>query len=135
MKSVLKSVLLLLIVALCVSAAQAQSPVYLKGDVPFDFVVGNIVASSGHYNVSTLGSEIELWRGPEGQNFLLKTIPMGAEDGIDTSKLVFHRYGNQYVLAEVWCNGVSHEVTTKPSKLIARGKSFETIAVLMTSRR
>jgi len=136
MKTIAKSLLLVLTVALCVAGAQAQSQTMLKGDVPFNFIVGNQNLPAGEYTVKSLENEIEAWYGPDGHAFILRTIPMGELASADTTKLVFLHSGDQYYLSEVWSEGVSHEVrASRTQQQIARKVKFETVAVLMTSRR
>ena len=136
MKNVAKTFLLVLTVALLVVGAQSQSTALMKGIIPFDFVVGSQTLASGEYTVKTItpDPEIEGWYGPDGHAFILRTIPLGAPG--EGSKLVFHRYGDRYFLAEVWSRGESHQVVANSSeRQIASNHRFETVAVLMTSRR
>jgi hypothetical protein len=136
MKNIAKSLLLVLTVALCVTAAQAQSETMLKADVPFGFIVGNQNLPAGEYTVKQMDREIEGWYGPDGHAFILRTIPLGKEASLDTTKLVFLHTGDQYFLTEVWSNGVSHEVhMNRSQQQIARSGNYKTVAVLMTSRR
>ena len=135
MKNIAKSALLFLTVALCVAGAQAQSTVMLKGDVPFSFVVGNRIYPAGQYTVKELGTEVEGWFGPDAHAFIIRTLPMGDESAPQATKLVFHRYGDDYYLAEVWSDGQSHSVKSSPAlQKISRKGKFETVAVLMAPR-
>jgi len=137
MKTIVSRILLVLTVALCVVAAQAQSTVMLKGNVPFNFSIGDRSLPSGEYTVKALDSEIEAWYDPNGRGlFLVKTIPSGQQLDPGTTKLVFHRYGSEYVLTQVCSEGKSHDVISKPgNQRIAKTQKFETVAVLMTSHR
>jgi hypothetical protein len=124
---------LVIVVALGVVAAQAQSNVMLKGTVPFSFTVGDHTLPSGSYSVSSLGTETEAWYNQEGRGlFIIRTIPMGKQADLATYKLVFHRYGDRYFLSEIWNEGNSHELkVSDKEKELAKAQSFETIAVLM----
>src|SRR5581483_4061193 len=51
----------------------------VKADIPFDFMVGKTRLPAGKYCVSRVTAR-----------------------GERTARLVFHRYGNQYFLAEIW---------------------------------
>ena len=136
MKNIAKSLLLVLAVSLLVVAAQAQSPVMLKGTVPFNFVVGNNILPSGDYTVKELDQEIEGWFGPDGHSFILRTLASEKQGELGATKLVFHRYGSDYYLAEVWSQGSSHEVRPPSGeRKIAKQQKLETIAVLMTGAR
>jgi len=137
MKNIAKSFVLVLTVALCVVAAQAQSPVMLRGTVPFNFMVGNHSAPSGDYTVKELDQEIEGWFGPDGHSFIIRTMASDKQGDLGATKLVFHRYGNDYYLTEVWSAGSSHEVrlTSSQQSIAKKQKKFETVAVLMTGSR
>jgi hypothetical protein len=136
MKTILSRTLMVLTVALCVVAAQAQSTTMLKGDVPFSFNIGDRSLPAGAYTVRALDREIEAWYDPNGRGlFIVRTIPMGNVADLSTTKLVFHRYGDQYYLAEVCNEGAGHQLLpTRTQQHIARKQKYETIAVLMTSR-
>ena len=142
MKNIAKCALLVLTVALCVVGAQAQSTIMLKGNVPFNFVAGNYSHSAGEYTVKDISPDtrqaIEGWFGPNGQSFLLRTSPLDSASSINETetKLVFHRYGDQYYLAEVWTGGNSYEVKSSPRlQKVSKKQGFETVAVLMTGIR
>jgi len=133
MKQISIRVLVLAVVALSVVAAQAQSNVMLKGTVPFSFTVGDHNLPAGTYIVNSLGTETECWYEDGGRGlFMINTIPGGKQSDMATYKLVFHRYGDQYFLAEVWKAGNSHELRISgKEKELAKTQSYETVAVLM----
>jgi hypothetical protein len=87
------------------TAAQAQST-HLKITVPFEFTAGTVQLPAGEYEVKTVG--------PSGGP-LLSIRSLNSDKGlyigsnscqslnpVADAKLVFHRYGQQYFLAEVW---------------------------------
>ncbi len=127
-------VLMVLMVVLCVVAAQAHSSVILKGNVPFNFIVGDRNLPSGQYTISAATQNIESWYDANGRGlFMINTVPMGKEASADTYKLVFHRYGDTYILTEVWSGGSSHLVNGgRTAQQIAKNQKFEVVAVLMT---
>ena len=135
MKIITRVSLLLAALALSVMGAQSQSTALMKGIIPFDFVAGGQALAAGQYTVKTItpSPEIEAWHDTDGHAFILRTIPLGAR-GEDT-KLVFHRYGDQYFLSEIWSRGESHQVTSSGEQQLAANHSFVTVAVLMSSRR
>lgn len=83
-----------------VATANAQSS-NSRANVPFDFVVGDSTLPSGAYTVAAVTTDGEtLWiRGSEKSVLRLTQTASG---NADHSKLVFHRYGQRYFLAEVW---------------------------------
>jgi hypothetical protein len=90
------------------AAAYAQNPegVRMKGTIPFDFVVGNRTMPAGQYTVE---------RAPESPVLILKSaggqVQSIITDGVQSlavptiGELVFHTYGKEYFLAEVWTPG------------------------------
>ncbi len=127
-------VLVLIVVALGVVAAQAQSNAMLKGTVPFAFTIGDQNLPAGTYTVNSMGSELQSWYDQNGKGLcIVHTVPMGKEADLSTYKLVFHRYGDRYFLSEIWNAGKSHEVRiSDQEKELAKAKEkFQTVAVLM----
>ena len=91
--------------ATAVVSANGQSRA-AKASVPFDFIVGNETLASGNYAVDALTAGGECLRisnmSAKGSVARL-TIPLNGKS--EHAKLVFHRYGQRYFLAEVWTDG------------------------------
>lgn len=116
-------------------SAYAQS-IKVKADIPFDFVVDKQTMPKGEYNVESIGSEnssVLLITSADGTAKKLETVhschsvldPMG-------SKLVFHRYGNDYFLSEVWSTNADSGYEFRQGKLekeLARASSKSNVAV------
>jgi hypothetical protein len=89
------------------AAVYGQSTKTLKVTVPFDFVAGNRTLSAGQYSVaqgSVSGSVIINSADHKGCAIVLANAIQSAA-APNQGKLVFHRYGNTYFLAEVWGAG------------------------------
>ena len=70
--------------------------------IPFTFTVNGKTLPEGSYNVSTTGGTLFI-RGFRSGAFALTN---GVEASTPSSaKLVFHKYGQQYVLRQVWMGG------------------------------
>src|SRR5262249_36532270 len=84
--------------------------VRLKADVPFAFAVGKTALPAGEYRIDSLGTEnrVLLIRSMD-QNAQASTISNTGRslEKSDQTKLVFHRYGDRYFLAEIWVQGYS----------------------------
>jgi len=82
-----------------VASANGQTT---RSSVPFDFIVADKALPAGDYTVGSIssGSDALVIRGTDGNGALRLT--MQAEGSSDHAKLVFHRYGQRYFLAEVW---------------------------------
>lgn len=139
-------VTLLVVFTTSVLSAKAQTSQRLYAQIPFDFVVGNETLSAGRYSISSTmqdGSALLI------QGVKAKAAAIRLTDQIQTrsnksnARLVFHRYGQTYFLAEVWQSGNSTGRVLRASKaeralqreraLIAQ-TSYETVELLASVR-
>ena len=104
--------ILSLMVALAVTPANAQSSShFVRIRVPFEFTIKDKTLPPGEYIVkrSVSGSpemlSIRSVDGDSGEYVLTSNVQAGARRS--ESKLVFHRYGGQYFLSQVWTAGDS----------------------------
>jgi len=102
--------LLSLSVMLAVVAVSATPTGSIKAHIPFDFSVGNKTLPAGVYTVAPLTTPGALLIRHEDGRAAAMVITQGvqAQQEQDQTKLVFHRYGDQYFLAEVWTAGASN---------------------------
>jgi hypothetical protein len=92
--------------ALLMSAAAQAQTTHMKVTVPFEFTAGNVHLPAGEYEVTALGP----WGGRtlsvHNVNSNAGTVVVSnscrSQKPAADSKLVFHRFGQQYFLAEVW---------------------------------
>jgi hypothetical protein len=103
----LRSILLALTVLLLATAAQAQT-MNVKGNIPFDFAVGNHAYSAGEYTVKSLSQgspAIRIDNADESEKGItLSNACQKAQPATETT-LVFRRLGNNYFLYQVWTEG------------------------------
>ena len=96
--------------AMAVVSANGQS-IRLAAQVPFDFVVGDKALPAGEYNVNSFiqdGSALVIRTAEATDSAMRLTNSIVAKDpNKSQSRLVFHRYGRTYFLAEVWRGGDS----------------------------
>ena len=130
---------LLAIAALAVTVAaplSAQS-IRVTATIPFDFTVGNKTMPSGEYSVLSASPTYIL----RIQNFETKAGALavtGSVGGGDSSqagspRLVFNRYGDHYVLAQVWdgYSGTGHGLPmTRSERELAKTASVKRIEIL-----
>lgn len=103
----LRPVLIALGLLLAVNAAKAQE-MNLKANIPFNFVVGNRVLPAGEYLLNSIlpGSGVVALRDQDvPSTTAVGTIPCSLAAPSKTSKLVFHRMGNEYFLYQIWVEG------------------------------
>jgi hypothetical protein len=113
--NVLKKVGLLcaILLATVFTSAHAQSPSNrVTAQIPFDFSIGDRKLPSGKYSVGrvrTNSDDLVLSVDDEsGRSKAIHTsIPVRNLDLTENAKLVFHRYGDQYFLYQVWPGGTT----------------------------
>lgn len=132
MKSLTSRVVVLIVVGLCAIAAQAQTSKTMYANIPFSFNIGEKYMDSGRYTINLFANNVESWRDANGKPVALFVAlhkeTMGEED---RPRLVFHRYGDQYVLSEVWSDTSAQQVLpSKFEKRLAQAPTKESIALL-----
>ena len=106
----------------------------IHASVPFSFTVNKKVLPPGTYDVSSGPAHSLLVRGFGGGAFV---SGQAAQSLNSTSpKLVFHRYGNEYILREVWMSGASgyQLPPTARERELAGGRSGATTATASFER-
>ena len=96
-----------------VGSTQGQSPVYgVRVNIPFDFIVADKKLPAGEYSIGRAQQF-------SGDNVLaISSVDSGVKSFLltnrvetlvpkDKGRLVFHRYGDQYFLFQVWPPGAS----------------------------
>jgi hypothetical protein len=106
-KEVLKGITMLTMIvaiglAMAVLPANAQSSGMVVSNVPFEFVVGDNTLPAGEYRITrSLGNALTI-RTADANAAAIR-ITNDIQPGKDRhARLVFHRYGDRYFLAEVW---------------------------------
>jgi hypothetical protein len=106
-KQVIKGMAMLVMLATLVlvsaAASNAQTRSKLHANVPFDFTVGDKNLNAGEYNIAGLfnsGDTIVVSNGDKAAIRLSTALTSSQPQ--NNNKLVFHRYGDRYFLAEVW---------------------------------
>ena len=87
-------------------SASAQT-VPLKANIPFNFIVSKAELPAGEYTLQSLGTAM-LIRSMDSQiTKLVLPNACASLQSSETTKLVFHRYGDRYFLAQVWAAGAN----------------------------
>ncbi len=115
----------------------------VRANIPFDFVIGTKTFPQGTYTVKPLntGPNVLVISGQDNNEAALAlSITVSAKDTEDNSpKLIFHRYGNQYFLSQVWSGAglVGKELLKSQQELefLAQGISEpESVFILALNR-
>lgn len=117
-------------VALMAAPAVAQT-INLKADVPFEFEAGNVMLNSGQASLLTITNNVIRLSDSDKHNAIASLI---ADDDRSTggeSKLIFHRYGERYILVRVETPNGSYKVhLSKREMKLAQQTSPTQVAVL-----
>lgn len=109
-KQALKNVtmLSLLLILTSVSTA-AQSERSGSTKIPFSFIVGGKTLPAGEYTVEPNrrdSNNVWLVKSRDGHvSALFSTMPVRASETQEKTKFVFHKYGDQYFLSQIWKAG------------------------------
>jgi len=98
--------LLLALTAISVSAQSQRSKIT---NIPFDFIVGQQTLAAGEYTVEPNRRDFDkVWlvQSRDGRtSTLFTTMLIRASEVQEKTKLVFHKYGDQYFLSQIWTPG------------------------------
>ena len=99
--------------AMLVGSGNAQAA-DVKAKVPFSFAVNKKVLPPGPYSISPTGNSALMIIGT-GTGAVTTSQRMESAKA-DTPKLVFHRYGSEYILREVWTGGGVGRLLPEPRR-------------------
>ena len=86
------------------ATASAKSVNNMKAQIPFDFQVGGQLIPAGEYIVTALSEDDATLRISSGKKMAI-ALTTAKEAKVNSelrSRLVFHKYGDQYFLVAVW---------------------------------
>jgi len=117
-----------IVALLAAVAAHAQSSLPLRANIPFNFVAGNVTFNAGHYTVFQEKAGLIAVRSADRKaNAYLLTGAVQSAGVQRASRMVFHRYGSTYILAEIWTSGDNRGrlavVTRRERELAAKNKT------------
>ncbi len=98
--------LMIIALALLVSVPITQAQARERANVPFDYSLNQKTMPAGSYEISSVGgSTLAVRNLKTGEaSMLIASMRVQASQAVGTPnpKLVFHKYGDQYFLAEIW---------------------------------
>ena len=102
----------LILIAMFASASvstRAQTAYGVRADVPFDFIVGDKTIPAGHITAhgvtADMAGPLSIRNRDQGELALRAGRRVLGTDDSDQCKLVFHKYGDNYFLSQVWVAG------------------------------
>ena len=111
--------LMTLIVAATIAApvVHAQSQISLTANIPFAFSVDGKALPAGDYEVRDVGLRATLIETKDGSDHALGVYGYAGPSKPGESKLVFHRVGDRYFLAEIWSSSRGQGLSVPESKM------------------
>jgi hypothetical protein len=114
MKRNLIGILPLLVISMALNVT-AHAQALAKANVPFAFRVGSATLPAGTYEISSAGSAAVSVRNKNVTAAAMSTVRHESAQKTE-DKLIFHRIGGEYFLAEIWTSAGS------PGMVIPRSK-------------
>ena len=93
---------------LLISALAYADTITMKANIPFSFIVGKTTLPAGEYLVQAWGfsgNAISIRKLDHTATSMTMSIYCQSPKTPQQSKLVFHRYGDRYFLAQIWTAG------------------------------
>jgi hypothetical protein len=119
-----------------VSVPLSAQSLNLTATVPFEFTVGDSPMPAGDYRLLSSGTPRLVQVRNEDTNSSVLTVTGSAYSGersaAGSPRLVFNRYGDQYVLSQIWDGTSAGRQLTKgrSERELARTASVERIEIL-----
>ncbi len=86
------------------ASAMAQTASKVEVDIPFEFSAGKATLKAGVYSIRRNSANLLVLRNSDGKSVILNA-PLTVESKDKGERLVFNRYGEKYVLTQVWLSG------------------------------
>ena len=106
----------LVVLSLLLTAAGAYAQSATRAHVPFAFKVGKAQMPAGNYVINReMGSDFITVRNLQ-TGTAVQALVRPESPSKKTEKLIFHHYGSQYILAEIWGTAGSDGMALSPTK-------------------
>ena len=106
-----------------VASVHAQEPSQVKVDIPFAFSAGKTTLQPGVYSIKRMAGNSVTLRSEDGKSSVILNAPVthNSNDPEAVERLVFNRYGDLYVLSQIWLTAdTGRQVWTEK-----KGETFE----------
>lgn len=123
---------LLLSASICLGQSRRGDVI---ANVPFWFVVADHTLPPGRYIITPIGeTNLRIYANKQSVIFQAHSVGRKAPEGV--GKMVFHRYGGAYFLAEVWVatNSTGSQLFTSQTEKELAQRTNREVAVLRVER-
>ena len=136
-----KQVFALLGLSLMLAAVSAYGQtVLVKANIPFNFSVTGATLPAGEYTIQSLtgdGMVLSIRDSDMKAQEMVLAIECESRNDAQQSKLVFHRYGDRYFLAQVWVAGrnLGHRIPKSPRETeVAKDYTMQEVVLVAALR-
>ena len=90
--------------AFAAASVNAQAPSKVEVNIPFEFSAGKTTLPAGVYSIKRMSGNNVTLRSDDGKSSVILNAPVtnGSTDPNAVERIVFERYGDQFVLAQIW---------------------------------
>jgi hypothetical protein len=87
-----------------VANVQAQAPTRVEVNIPFEFSAGKTTLQPGVYSIKRMSGNNVTLRSENGNSSVILNAPVthNSTDPKAVERLVFEKYGEQFVLSQIW---------------------------------
>ncbi len=126
--------IIVVLIAGTITSVRAQSSKLGTVNIPFEFIVGQKTLPAGEYTVEPNRRDSEnVWliQSSAGHvSALFSTMSVRRSEAQENAKFVFHKYGEQYFLSEIWeAGGSAGRALTKSKRERSLEREREEIAM------
>ena len=123
-----------------VAASVFAQTLRVQADVPFNFVVDKQTLSAGEYSIQSMdveGRTLSIRDASGKPVSMIRSMRCEKLDASKNTKLVFHRYGDQYFLSQIWVAGntAGHELSkSREEKEVALDLTAQDVVITASLR-
>ena len=111
--------MIVLVGSMAVAAkAQTSGRVQLIANIPFEFNINDKTLPAGEYRVQPVDStsQVLMIQSNDRKESAIVLMTSVTGKAQEQAKLIFHRYGNHYFLAQVWVDGETEGLQAQKSR-------------------
>ena len=123
----------ILVIGTALAGAVGVNATQITANVPFNFYVGSTVMPQGAYRVDEVSNGAVVALKTMHATKAITTSSLTGKSPNETPRMVFHRYGDTYFLAEIWAGdgSIGHALwRSAREKELAQNGSAPTLAVI-----
>ena len=113
------------------ASVHGQTASQVEVDIPFEFSAGKAALKAGVYRVRRSSANLLVLRDSHGKSVILNA-PLSIESKDNGERLVFHKYGEKYVLTQIWLTGETGRQLMPSEKI--KGEKPERVEIAIRAR-